>query len=88
MVKVPVWAVAIIDMTGVVEALVIDVVVVNGGIIEVAVVVVVLKFTLSVSYSVDVPADMTVERFMDVLTDVNANAIAVPASTPLEEFSL
>ena len=88
MVKVPVWAVAIIDMTGMVEALVIDVLLVDGEIIEVAVVVVVLKFAFSVSYSVDVPADMTVERFMDVLTDVNANAIAVPASTPLEEFSL
>ena len=53
-----------------------------------------LKFALPVSYSVDVPSDVNIDLFMDVLGDVNVNAFAVvtalefPVRTPLEECSL
>ena len=101
-VKVPVWDAAIIGMVVVVEVLVIDVLV-GVEFIEVGVVVIVLKFALSASCSVNVPPDVTVDWFMDVLTGVmfgvltricidvlagmNANAFAVPVSTSFEGFS-
>ena len=96
-VKVMVWDAAIIDMAVVVEVLVIDVL----DDAEFIVVVIVLKFTLSSSQSLDVSSDVADVMLdvlsvlgVEVLTNVNANAFAVvmtalgfPVSTPLEEFS-
>ena len=89
-----------------VEALVIAVLT-DAELIVVGVIVIALKLAVSVSYSVDVPAEVAVDLFEDkvagvalgvlteigieVLTDVNGNAVAVvitafmfPVSTPLE----
>ena len=89
-VKVMVCAAAIFNK---VDVLVIDVL---DGVenIVVGVIVIVLKFALPVSCSVDVLSDVAVDLFMDTLADVSTNAFAVvmtvlefPVSTKLEGFS-
>ena len=91
-VRVLVRAAAIIDMVAVVEVLVIDVLV-DVEIIVAGVIVIVLKFVLPVSYSVDVTSGVVLDLFADglagvmfsvlpgigieVLADVNTNAFAV-----------
>ena len=97
-VKVSVWDVTISNMVVVTVVLVIGVLV-GVEFIEVGVAVIILKFALPVSYSVDMSSDVAVGLFMDVLTGVIicaldridiellADAFAVSVSTPLEEFS-
>ena len=68
-VKVMVWVAAIGGMVVVGEVLVIDVLA-DVEIIAVGVIVIVLKFVLTVSYSVGVPSDMAVDLFMNDLTGV------------------
>ena len=101
-IKVLAWDAVTGDM---VVVLVLDVLTGEGIIVSA----IVLKFALPVSYSVDVPSGVVVGFFMDaladvmiiilsgigieVLSDVNANALAVvmaalefPASTPSKRF--
>ena len=67
-VKVSVWDAAIIGMVVVIEVVVLVIDVLVG--VEFIEVVTVLKFALSVSYSGNVLSGVTVDWFMDVLTDV------------------
>ena len=90
--KVLVWAAVVIDMV-VVKVLVVGVSD-DVEIIVVGVVVIVLKFALPVSCSIDVLSDVAVDLSMGTMADVSANAFAAviialdfPVSTPLEEFS-
>ena len=88
MVKELVWVAAIVDREVLVEGLIIDVVT-AAEIIAVGVIVIDFKFTLPVSYFVDVPSSVVVDLFMNVLTsvvlgvltgvltDVSANDLAV-----------
>ena len=65
-----VWDTEISNVVVVVEVLVIDVLA-DVEIIVVGAIVIVLKFALPVSYSVDVPSsDVAVDLFMDALTGV------------------
>ena len=69
-VKVLMWVEAIVNMVVVVEVLVIDVLT-DVEIIVVGAIVIVLKFALPVSYSVDVSSsDVTVDLFMYALAGV------------------
>ena len=75
-VKVLVWAAAVIDMGAVVEVLAInvlaDVELIAGGAI-----VIVLKFVLPIPYSVDAPwSDADVDSSMDPLTEATLGALA------------
>ena len=69
-VRVLVWDAEIINMVVIVEVVVIDVLA-DVEIIMVGVIVIVLKFVLLVSYSVDFPSpDVAFKLFTDALTDV------------------
>ena len=100
-VEVLVRAEAIVGMVVVVEVLFIGVLA-DVEIIVAGVIVIVLKFDLPVSYSVDVPSGLFVDSFMDasagvvraVLPAIGVGVLAVvmtplefPVSTPLEECS-
>ena len=75
-VNVMVWATSIIDKVVVVEVLAIDVLI-DGEIFVLVVIVIVLKFALSVSYSVDVPSsDVAVDLFIDALAGVMLAVLA------------
>ena len=88
-IKVMMWAAAIINMVVAVEVLLIEVLA-DVKISVVDAIVIVLKFALSVLYSVDVPSDVNVDLLTDgvmfsalsgicieLLVDVNANAFVV-----------
>ena len=100
-VKVLVRAAAIVSMVAVVEVLVSGVLT-DVEIIAVRVIVIVLKVSLPMPYSLDVPSGLFVDSFMDasagvvraVLPAIGVGVLAVvmtplefPVSTPLEECS-
>ena len=96
-VRVLVWAAAVINMVVVVEVLLSDVLA-DLEIIVVGVIVIVFKFALSVSYSIEVPSGVVVGLLTDALAgailgdlsgiDVaDVSALEFPVPTPLEEFN-
>ena len=91
-IKVLVWAEAIGNMVVVVGVLGIGVLA-DVEIIMAGVAVIVLKFALPVSYSVDVPSDVAVDLFMDGLADVmlcvlNGISIEVLADVSVNTFGV